>query len=63
MNRHEGIRELSIKELNAVSGGEVKVVSIIGITEPQSMKELYQGWADLGKILTTIKPGGLFRPL
>jgi hypothetical protein len=53
MNRNE--RELSMDEMTAVSGGEVKVVSVIRLTEPKSMKELYQGWADLGKILTTWK--------
>ena len=43
------IRELSVDELATVSGGEVALKIVI--TSPKTMTELYQGWADLGKIL------------
>ena len=41
------IRELSVEELDAVSGGEVRVI----VTPAESMAELYQQWADLGGLL------------
>jgi hypothetical protein len=41
--------ELKDSELAAVSGGTVSLKILI--TQPQTMQELYQGWADLGDIL------------
>jgi hypothetical protein len=42
-------RELSADELDSVVGGEV--IRTYTVTRPQTMSELYQGWADLGTFL------------
>lgn len=48
---YKEVRELSTRELDSVTGGEVRVQ--VFVSEPKSMAELYQNWADLGYLLKT----------